>query len=245
MSIEFSTLKPCLLISLKSSLTGNVRYARQDTQFDTITEDGKKVAKWETERVIEDPAEHEAAVKVRGKARSLITSVCVKSSFGLVCPRDKAAVFDVALAEARALVAEFNRTARLTTVGIYVLAGQIASDDAEAVRAINSEVSDLLTEMQAGIKEMNVETIREAANKIRGLGAMLSPAAANVVQDAISVARAEARRLTQEGEKAAEPTALTVAKIANARTMFLDLEPAEDVAAPDVAGRVVDLAAAE
>jgi len=37
-----------------------------------------------------DPAEHETAIKARGKARSVITGVCNASNFGLLCPTAEA-----------------------------------------------------------------------------------------------------------------------------------------------------------
>ena len=84
--MEVSTLRNGLLVSLKTSVTGNVSYIKRDIETDHVTEDGHLAAKWETERTIVDPGEHEAAIKVRSKARALVTGVCVASAFGLLCP---------------------------------------------------------------------------------------------------------------------------------------------------------------
>lgn len=66
-TFKASTLRPGLLVSLKTSCTGNVSYTRADIEAGHMTEEGKKRAKWETERTIEDPIEHEAAIKVQSK----------------------------------------------------------------------------------------------------------------------------------------------------------------------------------
>ena len=66
--------------------------------------------------------------------------------------------------------------------------GRVARDDVEAVRAINGEVRDLMLAMERGLKNLDVETVREAANKARSLAGMLSPEAAEKAQVAIAVA---------------------------------------------------------
>src|SRR5260221_4374072 len=92
MTLQAQTLRPGLLVSLKTSLDGNVKYRSVDIVADHVTAEGERRAKWETERTIQDPAEYERAVKARSKARAIITGVCAPSSFGLLCPefqRDK------------------------------------------------------------------------------------------------------------------------------------------------------------
>ena len=69
MSIKSSTLKPGLLVSLRTQLRGNVKYATKIIDAEHIVSSGAKKAKWETERTIIDPADHEAAKKARGAAR--------------------------------------------------------------------------------------------------------------------------------------------------------------------------------
>src|SRR5579859_5622242 len=173
--MQTSTLRPGLLVSLKTSVSGNVAYRRQNIESDHITEDGAKRARWETERTVVDPGEHDEAIKVRGKARSLITGVCSASAFGLLCPETATAELMQAVEEAQALAAEFNRSAKLTRIGVYVIAGKVAADDMQAVQAINSEVRDLLAEMESGLRNLDVKTVRDAANKAKGIGQMLSP----------------------------------------------------------------------
>lgn len=241
MTIATTTLRPGLLVSLKTSVKGNVQYSKADIEVDHTTAEGTRRARWETERVVEDPAEHEEAGKVRTKACYLIRSICTPSSFGLLCPQDKAEVLERAMAEARAMVAEFNARAKLSRISVYAITGKIAQSDVEAIKSINSEVRDLMERMQDGIKNFDVKKIRDAAKDAKGLGQMLSPDAQARIQVAIDAARATARDITKAGEQAAiEVDKVTLARIAEARTAFLDLDDAREVEAPVAQGRAVD-----
>jgi hypothetical protein len=248
MVLETSTLKPGLLVSLKTSVTGNVSYIKRDIETDHVTEDGHLAAKWETERTIVDPGEHEAAIKVRSKARALVTGSCVASAFGLLCPESGAGNLELAIAEARRLTDAFNAEARLTRVSVYVIAGRVAANDVEATKAINSEVRDLLEDMRAGIANLDVGVIRAAANKARAIGAMLAPDASERVRVAIETARSVARKIVQAGETAAqEVDHQAIRAIAEARTQFLDIDTSATImmdAAADEA-RAVDFAPAD
>lgn len=242
MTIQSSTLRPGLLVSLKTAVVGNVRYSKQTIDEDHVVEDGARVAKWETERVITDPREHEEATKVRSKARNMVSLVCANSAFGLLCPEEKAPELEKAVADARALVDEFNGRARLTRIDVYVIAGRIAPDDVEAVRALNSEMRDLMATMERGLQNLNVQTVRDAANKARSVGQMLSPQAQERVKTAVEAARAAARKIVQAGEAGAvEIDQQAINAIAAQRTAFLDLDiEHQDIATPTAEGRAVD-----
>ena len=149
---------------------------------------------------------------------------------------------DRAISEARKLAEEFNETATLTRVSIYVIIGRIAADDVEAMKAINSEVSDLMRRMEDGVRNVDAEAIRNAANAARNIAQMLTPDAASRVRVAIELARAAAKKIVSAGEQAAvEVDRGTIARIEEARTAFLDLDDAKEIAAPVVSGRAIDL----
>jgi hypothetical protein len=240
MTISSSTLRPGLLVSLKSTIRGNVTYTKK-------TIDEKKEAKgsklrWETVRTITDNDEHERAVVARTKCRVLIASVCAASAFGLLCPEDREKDLATAIEAARKEADEFNKSAKYSHLGVYVMTGRIAQDDVEAVKAINSEVRDLLRDMQSGIKSLDVKAIREAARKARNLGAMLTPEAEKRIKDAIDAARGVARDIVKAGETAGvEIDKESVKRITQARTAFLDIE-VKPVRVGKGKGRAVDLA---
>ena len=236
------TLKPGLLVSLATSIRGlNVKYNKTDTEAEHVTADGQKRAKWETERTIRDPEEHERAKIARGKCRTLITGVCAWSEFGLLCPEEKISALEQAIAESRKIADEFNATAELSRIRVNILKGKIASNDLEAVRAINGEVRDLLEDTQRGIRNADVKVIRDAANRLRGIGAMLSDDAKARTQVAIDAARDAARKIAKAGEQAAiEIDKQALATIDRARTAFLDLDEVGEVAVPQAESRAVD-----
>lgn len=241
MVLQTSTLIPGLLVSLKSSVRGNVSYQKRD--LGETQEAGAQVTKWETERTVLDPSEQERAIKVRAKARSLIVCTCAQSSFGLLCPASKQTDLETAFEEARRLVADFNRDAKLTRIEIYIVAGRIESDDAQAIRSINSEMRDLMDSMREGLANLDAQVVRDACNKARALGSMLAPEAAARVKAAIEVARKAARDIVKAGEAGAvEIDQAAIHTIGNARTAFLDLDGERETAAPEQeATRAIDL----
>ena len=240
--LSTSTLRPGLLVSLKTSIRGNVNYKTLTLEGDHITENGERRARWETERTVTDPQEHEAAIRARSLARSKIQCVCANSAFGLLCPESKAPELEAAVAEARAIVDRFNSQAGLTRLSFNLIAGKIAPDDVEAIRAINSEMSDLMSAMAEGLSNLDVSKVRDAANKARSVGAMLTPEAQERVAAAIEVARKAARQIVQAGEEGAvEIDRASIRKVLDARTAFLDLEDGTEVQAPQPVARTVDV----
>ncbi|HXJ61963.1 MAG TPA: hypothetical protein VNU68_35445 [Verrucomicrobiae bacterium] len=183
-------------------MRGNVSYTKMDIEADHLTDDGTRQAAWETKRGIEHPREHEEATKIRSKARSLITSVCSPSSFGLLCPASDGEKLTAAVEEARGLADAFNRTANVTRIAVYVIIGRVAADDVEAIRAINGEIRDLMTAMERGLRNLDVQAVRDAANKAKALSTMLSPDAAERAQRGIDAARSAARKIVKAGEQA-------------------------------------------
>jgi hypothetical protein len=239
--MRISTLRPGLLVSLKTSITGNVKYATREIEADHVADDGTRRATWETDRTILAPAEHEAAVKVRGKARSLVTGVCSSSSFGLLCPDSLGDKLLAAIRDARVLAEEFNATATVTQITVNAIIGRVAQDDVEAVRAINGEIRDLMTAMERGLRGLDVEAVRDAANKAKSLSAMLSPEASAKAERAIAVARSAARQIVKAGEAAAVEIDETVFRALHvSRAAFIDMEETTEAQEPEFTGRAVD-----
>jgi hypothetical protein len=240
--MQTSTLRPGLLVAVTTSIRGNVRYRTTDLGT-TLTVDGAEESRWETERHVTDKAEQERASKARSLARSAVQSVCAQSAFGLLCPEAKRDALDGAVAAARAIVDEFNAGASVTRVAFNVLCGRIAPDDAEAIRAINAEMSDLMATMAEGMRNLDVKVIRDAANRARSVGQMLTPEMQDKVQAAIEIARKTAREAVKAAETGAqEIDRAAIARIQEARTAFLDLDEQKTIGEVEHAGRSLDLA---
>lgn len=275
-----STIRPGLLVGLKSTVVGGVSYQRVDLDASELacpdctngdddasaertacktcggtgkvsSRDGQAISRWETKRTIEDVAEHKRAVECRSKALATIRKCCSATPFGLLCPEASEGALDAAIAKAQELVAAHNATATHTRVGVYVLKGRVASDDAAAARAITQEIAELVQQMDAGIKAFDPKVIRDAANRAREMSSMLSEDKAAKIDAAIEQARKAARMITKNIEVEAEKREVVLldiqrGQIESARIAFLDLSAAgeptvgAEVPAPD-GQRAVDL----
>ncbi len=240
--IQTTTLRPGLLVSLSVRTVGNVRYITKTLEAEHLTEGGETRAAWETERIVSDAEELEKSKVARSRCATLIRRVCSLSAFGLLCPEDKAAELETAIADARKVAEDFNATATVSRIGVYIITGRIAADDVEAVKAIKSEVRDLMAEMERGMKTLNVKAIRDAADKAKQMGQMLSADASARVEIAVEVARKAARQISKAGEQAEiEVDQIALQKVASMRTAFLDLEETGAVQAPAAQSRAIDL----
>lgn len=237
-----TTIRPGLLVAVKTSIKGNVTYKKTDLGSRKL-EDGTEEADWETKRKIKDAAEQDAASKCRSKARNLIGSVCSTTDFGYLCPLVAKPELEKAIIEAKALCDEFNKTSKYTKIRFGAVTGTIAQDDYQAVRALRREVNELLTDMQQGLENLDVGIVREAANRAKQLGQMLTQDAQVRLEIAIKAARDTAKRIVAAGDQGAVAIdRATLNTLTEARTAFLDLDTPEGaVAAPLVEGRAVDL----
>ncbi len=238
MTIATSTLRPGFLVSLKTSVRGGVHYARRDLEGapteEVIPGEHKR---WETERTITNPKEYKAARVARSKARGMIARVCNQSAFGLLCPEVDAEKLEKAVAAARKTIDDYNASSSLTTVDIFVMRGRVMPDDVEAVRAINSEIRDLMAEMANGIEGKDADAVRKAASRVKGIGESLSAEAQAKVEIGVKTARAAAKLIVKDGEVDAS----AVNRIKDLTKSFLDLDDAADVATPKTAAPSLDL----
>lgn len=241
---NYSTMRPGLLVALSTEIKGNTSYFAREIEPEHVLENGETTrAVWETTRTVEDKAEQEAAVKIRGKCRSLVTGACVNSAKWLLCPDNRIPDFEARVAEARKIADDFNRGARITRVMFSVVTGRVAADDVAAVREINREVRELLADMESGLRRLDIEAIREAAGKATEVGKMLTPEAQERIAGAIEQARKAAREIKKAGTVAGlEVDRLAILKITQARSAFIDMDEAPaNVAAPEATGRALDL----
>lgn len=242
MPILSKVLRPGLLVGLSTAIKGdNVSYDKTVLEEEHIDASGALVGSWQTDKTVIDAAEHERAVKVRSKARNLVTGICGRSDFGYLCPDNKQAELEAAVAEGARICTEFNITASVTEIKFSVLTGRIAADDAAAVRAIKGELNGLLEAMDAGIKSLDVGAVRELAKKTKKLGTMLQPDAQARLETYLKEVRAVATKMNTAGEQAAAVVDEEVIKaLTNARTAFLDLDESAELQDSKVEGRALD-----
>ena len=224
-----ATIRPGLLVVVKSTVFGGVTYQRTDLDAEGMpVEEGGAVARWETTRIIEDKDEHDRAVKARSQAVSLIRKQCQETTFGMLCPEANEGALDVAIAAARAVVDAHNATAANTKISIHTLKGRVASNDAEAARAITAEIGALVVQMDQGIAKLDAKAIRAAADRAREMSAMLDDSVKGKIDAAIEQARKAARTIVKRIEKDGEDKAIVMmdiqrGQIESARIAFLDM----------------------
>ncbi|UGY15217.1 hypothetical protein HAP48_0042950 [Bradyrhizobium septentrionale] len=242
MSIINTTIRPGRIVVLRTTITGNVNYTKSVIEAERVEADGAKRAKWETERVVINPDEYEEATTLRDKVRQTIAGLCIKTTFGLLCSEEKVEKLEAAFTEARRLADEFNGRASTTQINVFVIAGRVAADDVEAMRAINSEVRELMQDMETGLQNLDAKAVRDAAKKARLLGSMLSDDASERVKQAIETARKAANDMVKAAEtSSAEIDLQAIRKITESRTAFLDITGDNvEIAAPVHGARALD-----
>lgn len=245
MGEKIRTIRPGLLVSFSTSLRGNVSYSVDHVQSGAVAEDGALESEWNTRKRVADPAEHARAVKARTKVRGLVLKPTIPVGQGSthLCPEANEPELMAAIAAAREAVETFNASSELTKISFSAYVGRIAQDDVSAIRAISQEIRDLMSDMEIGLKNLDVKAVRDAANKAKSVGSMLSDDAKSRVEVAISAARASARKIVKAGEQVAqEIDRATIAQIDMARTSFLDFDISTiDVAVPEMEGRALDM----
>jgi len=198
------TLRPGLLVGLNTTMSGNVKYRKEDLSVATDRH-GTETATWKTDRTIADKAEHERAKVTRSQAVYLVRRVCVTTACGYyLCPMEREATLHKAIAEARAMVETFNATAKKTRLGFYVITERLDSGMAEAERIVNAELCELVGAMTASFKAKDAKGMRDAADKAKALAVMLGDAGKKAVAETTAVARDAARRIAK-GAPVPEP----------------------------------------
>lgn len=241
---QTNTLRPGLLVSLKTGIAGNVSYRK--TALAHSLQGKTDLTEWETLRKIADVEEHRRAVAVRSDATYTVKRVCADTAFGLLCAEENADKLTAAIAEARSKVDAFNREARITRLTFYVITGRVEADDAEAIRSIRSEVASMMIAMERGVQALNADAVRDAAKRARAVATMLSDDGRLQVERTVALARDAASKIAaaaRAGESAAGVIdAEALASIIAARTSFLDLDDdGQGIVTPVTPGRALDL----
>lgn len=217
------SLRPGVIVVLKTSLKGNTTYQKEDLAH--TAEDNEEQKEWKTIRHTANVDEHDRASKTRTKASNLIRNACVKSEFGLICLEENEEKLRQGIAEARKLVDEFNDTSELTLLVLNVICGRVAQDDVEATKAISGEIKGLLTIMDSSLKKLDIDEVRAAAAKAKQVSQMLSPDAQRQVDEAVVAVRAMCTRIVKAGEEIKpDIDDMVIEKLSSARTSMLNLE---------------------
>ena len=237
-------LKPGIVVNLKSSINGGVAYQRRELEAPEASDD-VDVARWETTRITSDAGEHKRAVQIRSAALARIRSECYATRVGfLFCRPGREPELRKAVEDSREMIREFNATALHTRIAVFPLLIEFRDADETICRAIRDEMIVLLDDLERGVRDLDVDAIRRAANQAKRSGAILDGTQSRRVGAAISYARRTAREITRQIEDrgAALANAAFEARasfIRESRFAFLDMDDSPGaLAAPDLVAQV-------
>jgi hypothetical protein len=240
------TVRPGLLVVLKTRIDGGVDYESETLEAPHPDGEDQKaiVSEWKTRKTVADAEQFAVAKDVRSQCRGKIVNVCAATAFGLLCPLDREDDLRAGVMEANTIASKWNSTNPVSRVVVNVLIGRVEQDDVAAVKAISDEVSQLLLKVEKGIADQDPEEIGKNCDKLRDIGTMLEPEAKANMQEAIDAARVVKRQINKL-VKSGETAKLVVdekvlAKVASARTAFLDLEVFGDVEHVEVEAPAID-----
>jgi len=215
--------RPCFLVLCSTEVRGGVHRKSEDATPPVSPEavglvipgaavETVKVTAKKTYAAVDDPAEFEAASKLRAKLYKTIADLCIPTPFCLLCPLDSEAKFEEAKREAEREAYEFNKTAKFSTVQIWVLRGALTGDSQEkAAKWLATELASLIQQMKTGLENRDTKSIESAIRKARSLNDMIDTDAQLRVARAIDIAKKAAKEITKTIEAKGTKDVLLVA----------------------------------
>lgn len=202
-------IRPGYMIALKTSTEVKhpdaIVYHRELLE-ETILPDGSSKKRWKTTKIQENPGEFKVATTVRLRVRTVVTSHCAETPFGLICPKDDMPALRAALAALRPEVQAFNETSKHYRVVWSMLPGEIAENATEAVEAISEQVALLVEQLERATIAGSVDGIRGVCGNAVQLGKLLEQESEGkaALDRAIKAARRVARQVVKRVEKSTE-----------------------------------------
>ena len=200
-TVEKSYLQECLLVGGQIKTEGCLSYDRQDRKAES--NGVGELAEWKTLRTVINIDEQANLYKVRGVLEKKITDLGWRlSGLGWIIPLNNESALDLALAEIRQAVKDYNRSATCTSIRDILVAFRIASTDEKVADALYTSAVDLLSRAATAIEKGDVKELREALNGLVGIDKVLPPEQGSKISSLIEGARKQAR-IAVKGVKAA------------------------------------------
>lgn len=207
MSHEPLKLRPGLLVCFGTRIEGGIKHERSKVQ-ETRLEDGALLKEWDAKTRIQDPEEFEAVTRLRLEIRNVMKAVTIRTEFALMCPAERAAELQEAIAQIEAMAAGWNAEAKVYQVKVAVVLAEVAENKADAIKAIKDEVVDLMARMEDATRRGSVKEIRaaaaEAAQRAKLLDMGVEGEQDSEIQEAMDIARSIARKIVKRVEKGGE-----------------------------------------
>lgn len=239
------TLKPSVLVAASLTRTGGVSYARE--VLNESQDDDHEIREWKTTRDVPKLSQLKKAEAVASQCRRLLGEVCYRTSFGLVCAKEREPQLLDAAKQIRQLVEQANLELNGIRLHVSLIRGEIVSDDQAAAEAILQDLAGFFTTLQGAVEGCDVKQIRQTLATMRGVEQLLEPAQSETLQAAVRAAKHAAGQIAKEVEKKGREISevvqeLDLSAIDVARTMFLEFEPAPPVTVGPPPAEVVETA---
>ncbi len=190
-------IEPCYLVRDRISVDRGVTYHRRDISNEVL-EDGSEQATWETDRHYKNRAETKAANAIYMKARNRIRQVCLVTDIGFVCPLWKQSELDLAVAEAKALIDDFNSTAKVCHISFLVVCTRLDNDNTEGVSLIQDTLVRSTELIKTALTNFDPKAAKESLTLTKQMIDVLADPATKAE---LTKVRAEASELCKEINK--------------------------------------------
>jgi hypothetical protein len=202
MPTQAKDLKPCDFVWCRISVNGGCRYRRDNPDIET--EDKREVARWGTEREIDDTDEHAAAQALRNRIKRAMFNLGAKAGGSLlIIGVDNRELFTRTERKLRAEVEvdQFNAQSRYTKVTMNVSRWRIRGENEDVLKDLLSGLRGTLDDLKRALKAADYKDIRKVVLRLKGYDMVLPEEANDFLERAIADARAQATAIRKEVEK--------------------------------------------
>jgi hypothetical protein len=200
MPTTIEQLKPAMILVHRCARRGGLSYRRKN---DKTIEDSKSNPEhrekitWESERIIADKEEYDAAVSLRSKCLYAVRKLGRPTAVGILISADRINEIDEELAKWKTETDEFNGKAKHCEVENFIMKFYISGDNTEVLKMMLRDLGELLNDLTVAMSKADPKSIREVIVKLKNFDELLPDVTAKVVGTAIEGARELARNISK------------------------------------------------
>ncbi|MFA5186587.1 MAG: hypothetical protein WC551_08945 [Patescibacteria group bacterium] len=228
MTLNIRELPASALVAVDISRRGGCHYTHANEEVST-SETGALVRKYDGTVTLDNPDEYRAASKLQGKVKRAFSAVGVHSAVGILCNVEKIPEIEKIDQELSADVAAFNSAAQFTRLDFTCLVFKVEGENTKVLGSMLDGLGDKLTELEAALKSLEPQSMRQVLAGLGGYVEMLPTEAAEVLSNALAQAKKTANVLSR-GEKKLSRLDRKLEELANGQNA---VEALERLNAPD------------
>ena len=197
--MNIKNLPPSALVAVDISRRGGCHYTHANEVVST-NDAGGLVRKYDGEVTLDNPDEYKAASKIQGKVKRAFSGLGVHSAVGIICPSDQLDAIAKLDGELSTMVNDFNRAATFTRLDYTCLTFKVEGDNVKVLGSMLDGLGDKLMELEAALKTLEPQSIRQVLAGMGGYLEMLPAEAQGVLANALKGAKRTADTISR-GEK--------------------------------------------